>query len=73
MVSGLNATDKRYMYQLIYNVQLIVSRTFDSHILMHYCTQKNYVSLAKELQKHVSKEHRKHGVIDQEKYRKRAS
>ena len=29
--------------------------------------------MAKELQKHMSKEHRKHGVIDQGKYRKRVS
>ena len=38
---------------------------------MNYFTQNNYVSLAKEFQKHLSKEHRKHGVIDQGKYRKR--
>ena len=37
---------------------------------MHYCTQKNYVSLTKAFQRHLSKEHRKHGVIDQCKYRK---
>ena len=40
---------------------------------MNYFTQNNYVSLAKEFQKHLSKEHRKHGVIDQGKYRKRPS
>ena len=40
---------------------------------MHYCTQKNDVSLAKLFQKNLSKEHRKNGVIDQEKYRKRVS
>ena len=39
---------------------------------MHYCTQNNDVSLAKEYQKHLSKEHRKHGVFEQEKYNKRA-
>ena len=36
---------------------------------MHYCT-KNDVSLAKELQKRMSKEDHKHGVIYQGKYRK---
>ena len=46
-VDGLNATDKRYIYQLMSNVQLPVSKTFDSHILMHYVTQSNYDSLAK--------------------------
>ena len=37
---------------------------------MHSCTQKNDVSLDKELQKHLSKDDRKHGIIDQGKYRK---
>ena len=55
------------------NVQLTASKTFDSQILMHCCTPKKYVSLAKQFQKHLSKEHRKHGVIDQVKYKKRAS
>ena len=32
---------------------------------MHFITQKKDVSLAKGFQKHMSKEHRKHGVIDQ--------
>ena len=47
------------------NVQLTGSKTIDSHILMYSCTQKNDASLAKYFQKHLSKEHRKHGVIDQ--------
>ena len=55
------------------NVQLPGSKTFDSQILMNYCTPKNDVSLIKQFQKNLSKEHRKHGVVDQEKYRKRAS
>ena len=40
---------------------------------MHSCKQKNYVSLAKQLQNNTSKEHCKHGVIDQGKYRKISS
>ena len=47
VVDGLNAMGKRYMYQLMSNVQLLGSRTFDSHILMHSFTPKNDVSLAK--------------------------
>ena len=47
------------------NVQLSGSKQFDSHILIHSCTQNNDVSLAKELQKYLSKKHHKHGVIDQ--------
>ena len=51
-------------------VQLSGSKTFDSHILMHSYIHKNDVSLAKQFKKYLSKEHRKHGVIDQGKYRK---
>ena len=40
---------------------------------MNSSTQNNYVVLAKEFQNHLSKEHRKHGSIDQVKYKKRAS
>ena len=53
------------IYQLFSNVQLPGSKTFGSHILMHSCTQKYDVSLAKKIQKRLSKENRKHGVIDQ--------
>ena len=40
---------------------------------MHYFTQKNYVSLAKQSPKHLSMENCKHGVIDKGKYRKISS
>ena len=40
---------------------------------MHSCTQNNDVSLAKEFQTNISKEHHKHVVIYLEKYRKRDS
>ena len=73
MVDGLNDIGKQYMYQLVSNVQLPLSKTFDSQIIMHYCTLKQYVSLHKEFQKHMSKEHRKHGVIYQGNYRKISS
>ena len=46
VVDGLNAIDKRYIYQLISNVQLPVSKTFDSQILTHSCTRKHDFSLA---------------------------
>ena len=55
------------------NVQLPGFKKIDSQILMHYYTQNNDVSMAKEFQKHLSKDHRKHEVTDQGKYRKRAS
>ena len=73
VVNGINDTDKRYIYQLMTNVQLPGSKTFDPHILMHSCTQKNDASLAKQLQKYLSKEHHKNVFIDQGKYSKIAS
>ena len=47
VVDGLNDIDNLYIYQSISNVQLPVSKTFDSQILMHSITQNNYVSLDK--------------------------
>ena len=47
VVNGLNENDKRYIYQLISNVQLPGSKTFDSQIIMNYFTQNNDVSLYK--------------------------
>ena len=55
------------------NVQLPGSKTFYSQILMNYSTKNNDVILAKEFQNHLSKEHWKHGVIDDVKYRKISS
>ena len=47
VVGGINSIDKLYMYQLISTVQLPGSKRFEKHIILHSCTQKNYVSLAK--------------------------
>ena len=73
MVEGIDATEKRYIYQLMSNVQLPGSITFDSKIPKHSCTPKKDASMAKEYTKHLSKEHRKHGVIDEVKYREISS
>ena len=40
VVDGLNVIDNRYMYQLMYTVQLPGSKTFEKQILMHSCTPK---------------------------------
>ena len=40
---------------------------------MHSCTPKKDVSLAKKIKKDLSKDGRKHGVIDQVKYRKNST
>ena len=47
VVDGLNYIDKRYIYQLISNVQLPGSKIFETQILMHSSVQKHYVSLDK--------------------------
>ena len=60
VVDGINAIDKRYIYQLMSNSQITGSKIFDSQILMHSCKQNNDVSMDKQLHKH--------GVIDQGKY-----
>ena len=64
VVDGINAIEKRFIYQLMSNVQPQGSKKFDSHILMHYFTENSDVSMAKRFQKHLSMEHCKHGVID---------
>ena len=69
----LNSINKRYISQLISIVLLMGSKTFDSQILVHFLTQNNDVILGKELKNNMSKEHRKHGVINQVKYIKRNS
>ena len=40
VVNGPNVIDKRFMYRLISNVQLPVSITFGSQILIHSCIPK---------------------------------
>ena len=73
VVHGLNYFDKLYIYQLPFNIQLLVSKLFESHIVMHSCTQNNDVIMAIYYQKYISRDHRKYRFIDQVKYRKRSS
>ena len=47
VVDSINVIYKRYMYQLMSTVQLPGSNRFENQILMHSCTQKKDVSLAK--------------------------
>ena len=70
VVDGLNAADKRYIYQLMSKVQLPGSIRFDSQIKIYTGTEKKDVSLAREFKDHLEGEHRKNGVIDQVKSRK---
>ena len=64
MVDGINAVDKRYIYQLISKVQLPGSVIFDPQIKIHTGTENKYASLAKEFKDNLEGEHRKNGVID---------
>ena len=70
VVYGLNAVDKRYIYQLMYKVQLPRPIRFDSQIKIHTGTENKDASLAKEFKDHMEGEHRKNGAIDQVKSRK---
>ena len=67
VVDGLNAVDKRYIYQLMSKIQLSGSIRFDSQIKIHTSTEKKDVSLAMSFKDHLEGEHRKNGVIDQGK------
>ena len=48
VVDGLNAVDKRSIYQLMSKVKLPGSVRFDSYIKIHTGTEKKDLSLAKE-------------------------
>ena len=65
VVDGLNAFDKRYIYQFISNVQLPGSNIFDSQMQIHTGNQNNDVIFSKEFQHHLKKEHQKISVFDQ--------
>ena len=57
IVDGINAIDKHYIYQLMSNVKITGSNRFDSHMQMHTGNQNYDVSLSKEFQQHLKKEH----------------
>ena len=47
VVDGHNSIIKCYMYQLMSNIQLPGLKIFDSQIIIHSCTRKKDVCLAK--------------------------
>ena len=55
VVDGLNAVDKRYIYQLMSKVQLPVSVRFDSQIKIHTGTENKDVSLSQEFKDRLEK------------------
>ena len=58
------------IYEFMSTVQLPGSNIFDSQMKMYTGNQKYDVSLAKEFQHHLTKEHLKNGVFDQGKNNK---
>ena len=69
VVDGLNTTEKGFIFQLMATVQMTGSTRYDTHILMRSATSTADVNLAQELLKHLFNAARKHGVIDQVKYK----
>ena len=57
VVYGLNTVDKSYRYQFMSNVQLTGSNGFYPHMKIHTGNQNNAVSLSKEFQQRLTKEH----------------
>ena len=55
VVDGLNVFDKRYTYQLMFNVQLPGSNISDSQMQIHNGNQKDDVSLAQEFKYRLTK------------------
>ena len=64
VIYGLNSIDNHYMYQFMSTVKLPGPNIFDSQMQMNTGNKKDDVSLAKEFQHHLKKEHRKNGVFD---------
>ena len=52
-VDRINAIDKRYIYQLMFKVQLPGSVRFDSQIKMHTVSENKDVSLAHEFKNYL--------------------
>ena len=53
VVDGLNDVYKRYIYQLMYKVQIPGSVRFDSQIKIHTGTENKDVSLSQEFKDHL--------------------
>ena len=70
VVDGINAVDKRYIYQLMSKVKLPGSVIFDSQIKMNTGTENKNVSLDKEFKDHLEGKHHQNGAIDKGKPRK---
>ena len=69
LVASLNAVDKKFMFQLMANVEILVAKIYDTQMVMNTWTCTYNVSFTSEFQKHLSNAALKHEVIDQVKYK----
>ena len=69
VVDGLNATYRKFLFQLMSTVKLTGKKGYDTQMVMLYETSTAAVSLVQEFQKNLSNASRKHGMIDQGKYK----
>ena len=67
---GLNDTYKRFIFHLMYTVQLTSSQRFDTQMEVHTSTHNAAVSLEQEFQKHLSDEEHKYVILDHGKHKK---
>ena len=67
VLDGLNAIEKRFLFQLLSTVKLTGAKGYDTQMVMHTGTRASDVSLDSKFQKHLSTAARKHGVIEQGK------
>ena len=67
VVDEPNSIYKRFLFQLMSNVQLSGENIYDTQIFMHTGTCTYYASLNSEFQRHLYAAAGKHGVIDQGK------
>ena len=72
-VDGTDAIEKGFLFRLISTVKLPVAKGCGAQMVTHTVTRTSGVSLAREFRKHLSPAARKHVVIDQYKYKIKAS
>ena len=54
VVDGLNVISKRFLYQLMSNLQLLGKKSYDTQMVMRTGTRTSDVSLTRKFQKHLS-------------------
>ena len=70
VVDVLNYIANTFLFQLMSTVQLQGEKRYDTQMVMYTGTRTSHVILASNFQKKLSTAARKHGVIDQGKYKK---